>query len=110
MGTLKERTLQTFASIASFAIGVSAVAGIYALYRNNIWRPSVTINNVDWDQGIAGVTINGNTNTLYAGSDLAAGASWAIRFAQSATQSTGYGRIELIKNSDVYDYLAQRSS
>lgn len=78
-----------------------AVAGVYAFYKANWWRPTVQVNAVDYKTGEADVTVNGKQQKLYGNGTLAAGGSWGLRF-NSDKPGGPYNRIELVKDDMYY--------
>jgi hypothetical protein len=100
------KALNKFATVITtfFVIG-----SLYVLYRNNIWRPHVTIQSVDWDKGIAMITIGKKQKVLYGDVTLAAGFDWGVRFDKAPDQSSaGYSRIDIVKGEKVYEVVSKR--
>jgi hypothetical protein len=93
-------------STVAIVIGaVITIAGGYNWYRSNLWKPSVTITDVDFTNGVAHIIINGVQKTLYGNSVLAAGGLWGVQFGTTGLGSGQYDTVELTKNSMVYDIL-----
>lgn len=87
----------------------SVAGGAYWFYKNNLWRPKVSVINADYDKGVADISVNGQTKRLYVNSTLWAGGDWGIRFG-SITLSNGNqypNRIELVRNALVFDTIAK---
>lgn len=76
---------------------VAAVAGLYAWYRDNVWKPHVELLQVDYDNGIAQLLVNHKKMTLYNNERLAAGRDWNIQFSGN--------RLELLKGDYVKDVI-----
>lgn len=97
------KQIATIGKVAAIVTVVGAVVGAYAFYRNNIWRPKITVINVDWDKQIADVIVGGKTKRLYPNSILSVGGKWGIQFGFANNIAE---RIELVQNRLVYDVLA----
>lgn len=94
------RILSTAAIIVTSFI---AIAGGYAFYMSNIWKPTVNVLEIDFDNAVCHLMINGKEKTLYGNSTLAAGGEWGVRFGTTgAAMDAGYNTIELVKNELVY--------
>lgn len=87
---------------------IALAAGGYIWYMTNIWKPTVAIVSVDYDQGIATLTVNSKTRVLYAGSTISAGYSWGVRF--SGSQTDEYDRIEVVKNDLTYKTISTKTT
>ena len=95
--------------VATIVGAIVALAGGYTWFKNNFWRPKVSVLNVDYTKGIATLSINGKESTLIGDSSFSAGADWAVRFgANTLDKQTFYDRIELTKYGNVVDYINER--
>ena len=101
----------TIIKIAAVVAAISAIAGGYSFYLNNIWIPSVKVNDVDYEKGIANITyknILGKTNnvTIYGNAIFILEGQWGIGFGTTTTKDgTDYDRLILVKNGMTYNYL-----
>ena len=89
------KTTNTIIKIAAVVGAISAIAGGYSFYLNNIWIPKVAIDNVDYEKGIAAITYKnlvGQTNhvTIYGNATFILDGQWGIGF---GTTNTKDGRI-----------------
>lgn len=100
-----EKRSTTLNQVVLIVMPVAATIGAYYWYRNNIWKPKVTVASVDFVSGTADVDINGKPKKLYTGSTITAGFGWGIRFAGDEE----YNRIELVKNDLTHEVLALKN-
>lgn len=101
----------TIIKIAAIVAAISAIAGGYSFYLNNIWIPNVNVNSIDYEKAIADITyknVIGQTNhvTVYGNATFILDGLWGIRFGTTnTTGGTIYDRLELTKSEMVYQYL-----
>ena len=109
MDIKKLNTLKSIAVITTIAVAVSAIGGAVAYVYSQI-RPSIQVNSVDYDKGIANITVKGKQKILYANSTLDCGNSWGIRFGTLVNQAgvPVINRLELVKNGNVVETLKTR--
>ena len=50
------RANSVFLKIAAISTGIVAVFGLYSFYKNNIWSPTIRVDSVDYNKGIANLT------------------------------------------------------
>ena len=95
-----ETTIHPLVRVAAIfsTIGVFAAAGYF--FYTNVWRPHITMGTVDYDAGIATINVGGKPRILYAGSTIAAGGGWGVRFASNDPYNSAadWNRIEIVKN------------
>lgn len=96
------KQLGTLGKVAAIAFAVTAIAGGYMFYRNNIWQPRVIVSNIDWDNQTADVSIGNKQKSLYGNSVLASGGKWGVRFGFTNGIAN---RIELVQDGLVYRIL-----
>ena len=102
-------SIQRILQIAAFAGAVAAIGGGWLWYQNYIWKPSIVIKSVDYNNGVAEVIINGKNIVLLGDATISARGSWAVRFGSNYTNGAyRYDRIELTRNGNVIDYLDQK--
>lgn len=95
------KALSTIAIVITSMIGI---AGGYLWYRSNLWKPSIEVISVDFQNAVCNLLINGKEKILYGNSTLAAGANWGVRFGTTGTDNENfYDTIELVKEDRVYD-------
>lgn len=103
---LKRRTTVLNTVILIITPLAMAVGG-YFWYKNNIWRPDISLVSTDWVNNTAEVMINGTQRKLYAGSTNNAGYGWGVRF--SGAVFNEYDRIEVVKNDLTYKTLSTKA-
>lgn len=99
--------IQFIGGVITFFGVIAAVGAAWLFYKDNFWKPVVKIISIDLNNGSAIVNIDGVQTTLYNTSAVHAGGDWGVRLG-GEIQPNGfvyYDRIELIKNSLVYDTL-----
>jgi hypothetical protein len=102
-----ESVFLKIAGISTAALGLFAA---YGFYKNNIWSPKIVVNDVDYANGKAKMTINGKPFILSGDSSYLIGFDWGIRFGTSFTNSGKryYDRIEILKRNMVHKVIRQR--
>lgn len=95
-----EEILLKAASIGAAILGVVAV---YTFYKNNIWKPKIVVNSVDFKNGVADLTINDRPFVLRGDSAYLIAYDWGVRFGFTPTPDGKrvYDRIEVIKRNMV---------
>jgi hypothetical protein len=103
------KTSAFFLKLAAVSAAVLAVVNAYSFYRNNIWSPKIVVNSVDFDNGIAKLTINGRPFVLRGDSLFLIDFDWGIRFGFTLLPSgvRVYDRIEVTKRGMTHEVLRQ---
>lgn len=98
--------LKAIATITAIAVAVSAIGGAIAYVYSQI-RPKITVNDVDFNNGIANLSVKGKTKILYANSTLDCGNGWGVRFGTIFNKDgiPTINRLELVKNNNVVETL-----
>ena len=91
-----ERFKETITYIAAWIVPLVAIGGGVVFFLNNIWKPTIVLDTVDYDNGIALITANGKQQTLHSGSTNSVGNGWGIRF--NVDTENKPDRIELVKD------------
>ena len=107
MLTLKERALKAkglLNEVGAIATALAAIGTAYFLYMSNIWTPSVTLVSVDYVNGSANLTVNGQSITLYKNENFAAGWGWDVEF--GTDYDNAVERVQLVRNLVVYQILS----
>jgi len=100
----------TFLKVAAISTGIVAVFGLYTFYKNNLWSPTVKVDSIDYNKGIAYLTINGKPFVLRGESSYLIAYDWGIRFGTSI-QPNGqryFDRIEILKRGLVDKILRNK--
>jgi hypothetical protein len=99
-----------FLRIAAISTGIVAVFGLYTFYKNNIWSPIIRVDSIDYNKGIANLTINGKPFVLRGESSYLIAYDWGVRFGTSI-QPNGqryFDRIEILKRGLVDKILRNK--
>ena len=99
-----------FLRIAAISTGIVAVFGLYTFYKNNIWSPIIRVDSIDYNKGIANLTINGKPFILRGESSYLIAYDWGVRFGTSI-QPNGqryFDRIEILKRGLVDKILRNK--
>jgi len=89
--------------VASIGAAVLAIVSVYSFYWNNIWKPKVDVKEVDFNNGIAKIEVNGKPFVLRGDSPFLIKFDWGIKFGYTF-RSDGkrvYDRIEILKRNMV---------
>ena len=103
------KTSAFFLKLAAISTAALAVVNVYSFYRNNIWHPKIVVNKVDFDNGVANLTINGKRFVLRGDSLFLIDFDWGIKFGFTYLPSgiRDYDRIEVTKRGMVHEVLRQ---
>jgi len=98
-----EELLLKAASIGAAILGVVAV---YNFYRNNLWQPKIEIKDVNYEDGIAKLVVNGKPFILRGDSSYLIGYDWGIKFGYTPKGTVRKAdRIEILKRGMVHKVL-----
>lgn len=100
------KTSDVIIKIAAFVGAVTVIGGAYTYYLNNIWKPKVEVDSIDFRNGLANVRVGNTEYTIYGDATFLINnfGDWGIRFGTSKNTS-GYDRLELTKKNMVVEYL-----
>ena len=106
------KTSDFFLKLAAISTAVLAVVNAYSFYRNNIWHPKIVVNNVDYENGVANLTINGKRFILRGDSLFLIDFDWGIKFGYTYLPSgvRVYDRIEITKRGMTHEVIRQTPS
>jgi hypothetical protein len=100
------QTTENIIKASSIVGAIIVLASGYTFFKNNLWKPKIIIEEIDFDKGTANLTINGDAVKIYGDSVFNVGADWGVRLGQTYFNgNSSYDRIELLKNGMVVDYL-----
>lgn len=104
------KTSATFVNIAGTATAVLAIIAVFTFYKNNLWRPTIQVLDVDYDNGEARLMINGKHFYLKGDSSYLIGYDWGIKFGYTvkADGRRVYDRIEVLKKGMVTKVVDMR--
>lgn len=100
------KTSDVIIKIAAFVGAITIIGGAYSYYLNNIWRPDVEIQTIDFQRGVAVVRVGNQVIDVFGDSTflIKSAGNWGIRFGTSKFNND-YDRLELVKNGMVVEYL-----
>lgn len=106
------KTSEFFLKLAAISTAILAVVNAYSFYRNNIWHPKIVVNNVDYENGIANLTINGKRFVLRGDSLFLIDFDWGIKFGYTYLPSgvRVYDRIEITQRGMVREVIRETPS
>jgi len=90
------RAKQLFTDVGTIATAIAAIGTAYFLYMNNVWKPSVSLVSLDWDNGMAVVSIGGSNVTIYKNEKYNCGWGWDVEF--GIDYQANLQRVQLVKN------------
>jgi len=99
---LLEKTKYNLICVAAVIGAITVIAGGYAFFKFNIWKPNVEIVSVDYKEGTAIIKFRNKELTIYGDATILLGGDWGVRFGSNQNK---YDRIELVKKGMVYDYI-----
>lgn len=105
------KTSDVIIKIAAFVGAVTVIGGAYTYYLNNIWKPKVDVESVDFNKGLAVVSVGGRRINVYGDATFMVNTfgDWGIRFGTSKGNIGGYDRLELTKKNMVVEYLKRNA-
>lgn len=97
----------TLIKVAAIFAAITAIAGGYNFFVNNVWKPSIKVLSVDFDRGVATLQLPfGKQIQMIGSSEFLIGGDWGVKFGTTVVNGrTMYDRIELVKKGMVVEYL-----
>jgi len=101
------RTNDRIIKIAAVVGAITIIAGGYSWYLNNVWKPNVSVTEVDFSNGTAKIDYRGHTIELEGDATYWLNGDWGLRLGsiRDSVGNTRYDRIELLKHGMVVEYL-----
>ena len=101
------KTTNNIIKVAAVVGAITVIAGGWAFYLNNLWKPKVEVLSVDFTNGVAVMKYDGKEIKLVGDAVYWLNADWGLRLGsiRKDTQETVYDRIELLKKGMVVEYL-----
>ena len=101
------KTSDVIIKVAAVVGAITVIGGAYTYYLNNIWRPKVIIDEIDFNNGLAKVRVGRKQYTIFGDATFLINTygDWGIRFGTSRFNTTKYDRLELTKKGKVVEYL-----
>lgn len=93
--------------VVAVATVITALAGAYYFFVNNVWKPNVKVLSVDFANGFATVEMPfGRKVDIYGDSQFLIGGDWGVKFGTvNRGGNTSYENLQLLKKGLVEDYL-----
>lgn len=93
--------------VVAVATIITALAGAYYFFVNDVWKPNVKVVSVDFTNGFATVEMPfGRKIDIYGDSQFWIGGNWGIKFGTiNKAGKVSYENIQLLKNGLVVEYL-----
>jgi small basic protein len=103
------KTTTVLIQIGAVLAAISAMAGGYIFYLNYVWKPKLVVDSVDFEQGVAELSLGNKVKVdLFGDAIFALGGDWGVRFGTNTINGNlVYDRIELLRNGMVYEYLSK---
>ncbi len=101
------KTSAVLIKIATVVGAITVIAGGYSFFINNVWKPKVTVQSVDFNNGYAILKLPfGKSINIFGDGQFLIGGDWGVQFGTTKKNgATSYERIELTKKGMVVDYL-----
>ena len=102
-----EKESKLVLKVVAVASVITALAGAYYFFVNNVWKPKVKVLSVDFDNGFATVEMPfGRKVDIYGDSQFLIGGDWGVKFGTiNKGGSTSYENLQLLKKGLVEEYL-----
>jgi hypothetical protein len=93
--------------VVAIATVITALAGAYYFFVNNVWKPSVKVISVDFENGFATVEMPfGKEVDIYGDSQFLIGGEWGVKFGTvNKGGKLSYENLQLLKRGLVAEYL-----
>lgn len=93
--------------VVAVATVITALAGAYYFFLNNVWKPKVKVLSVDFDNGFATLELPfGRQVDIYGDSQFLISGDWGVRFGTVIKSGkVSYENIQLLKHGLVDEYL-----
>jgi len=93
--------------VVAVATVITALAGAYYFFLNNVWKPKVKVLSVDFDNGFATLELPfGRKVDIYGDSQFLISGDWGVRFGTiNKSGKVSYENIQLLKHGLVDEYL-----
>jgi hypothetical protein len=74
------KTAEVLLKVAAISTAVLALFNVYSFYRNELWKPDIKVQDVDYNNGIAHLLIDGREFVLRGDSVYHISYEWGIKF------------------------------
>jgi hypothetical protein len=102
-----EKEREIVLKVVAIATVITALAGAYYFFVNNVWKPKVKVLSVDFDNGFATIEMPfGKKVDIYGDSQFLIGGDWGVKFGTvNKGGKVSYENIQLLKRNLVEEYL-----
>jgi hypothetical protein len=102
-----QRESKLILKVVAVASVITALAGGYYFFVNNVWKPKVKVLSVDFTNGFATVEMPfGRKVDIYGDSQFLIGGDWGVKFGTvNKGGKTSYENLQLLKKGLVEEYL-----
>ena len=102
-----EKETKLVLKVVAVATIITALAGAYYFFVNNVWKPKIKIVSVDFTNGFATVEMPfGKKVDIYGDSQFVIGGDWGIKFGTiNKSGKVSYENLQLLKRGLVVEYL-----
>lgn len=102
-----EKESKIVLKVVAVASVITALAGAYYFFVNNVWKPKIKVLSVDFDNGFAKIQMPfGRIVDIYGDSQFLIGGAWGVKFGTiSKDGKNSYENLQLLKNGLVDEYL-----
>jgi hypothetical protein len=102
-----EKEREIVLKVVAVATIITALAGAYYFFVNNVWKPKLKVLSVDFDNGFATIEMPfGKKVDIYGDSQFLIGGDWGVKFGTvNKGGKVSYENIQLLKRNLVEQYL-----
>jgi hypothetical protein len=102
-----ERETKFVLKVVAVASVITALAGAYYFFINNVWKPKVKVLSVDFVNGFATVEMPfGRKVDIYGDSQFLISGDWGVKFGTvNKAGATSYENLQLLRKGLVEEYL-----
>jgi hypothetical protein len=96
-----EKEREIILKVVAVATVITALAGAYYFFVNNVWKPKVKVLSVDFDNGFATIEMPfGKKVDIYGDSQFLIGGDWGVKFGTvNKGGKVSYENIQLLKRN-----------
>jgi hypothetical protein len=104
---LFEKESKLVLKVVAVATVITALAGAYYFFVNNVWKPKVKVLSVDFKNGFATVEMPfGRKVDIYGDAQFLISGAWGVKFGTiNKGGKVSYENLQLLKNGLVDEYL-----
>lgn len=102
-----ERESKLVLKVVAVATIITALAGAYYFFVNNVWKPKLKVLSVDFTNGFATIEMPfGKKVDIYGDAQFLVGGDWGVKFGTiNKGGKVSYENLQLLKRNLVEEYL-----